>query len=323
MRRSAPATNRRAARAGDDDATSMRLTNPDKVLYPKDGITKRDLIDYYMQVHEKIVPYLEGRPLTIYRCPNGIAKPGFWEKHLPEDLPPGLHPISLDDPKTEKVRGAYFYADSIRGVLELVQLGALELHVWGSRADKVEYPDLMIFDIDPDVGLPWARVIEACTTMKSRLDDLGLESWLKTTGGKGMHICVPLGRRQDWESVKAFAKALVGDIAAREPEKYTTNTLKARRKGRIFLDYLRNGRGATAVAAWSTRARPGAPVSMPLAWAELDARLKPDAWTIANAARRLRGKDPWSGFYACRQTITATMLKDSRSGSQHARSKKK
>jgi bifunctional non-homologous end joining protein LigD len=183
----------------------------------------------------------------------------------------------------------------------------LELHVWGSRATKVEYPDLMIFDVDPDVGLPWTRVVEGCRALRARLHELGLRSWLKTTGGKGMHVCVPLGRRQTWDEVKEFSRALSEELARREPEKYTANLLKARRRGRIFIDYLRNGRGATAVAAWSTRARPGAPVSMPLAWDELTPSLRPDAWTVKNAAERLGLPDPWPGYAGCRQTITAAM----------------
>ncbi len=284
----------------------MRLTNADKVLYPQDGITKRRLVDYYLEVQERLFPYVKDRPLTIRRCPDGYDRFCFWEKHL-DDLPHGLRSISLDDPETEKQRGAYFYAASIEGILALVQLGALELHVWGSRAARVEHPDLMIFDIDPDAGLPWKQVVEACTTMRGRLDELGLKSWLKTTGGKGLHVCVPLGRRQDWDEVKEFARAVAESVAARQPAKYTLNPLKAQRKGRIFLDYLRNGRGATAIAAYSTRARAGAPVSMPLDWDELDLRLRPDAWTVTNAGKRLRRPDPWSGFYACRQSITSPM----------------
>ncbi|HET8948114.1 MAG TPA: DNA ligase D, partial [Candidatus Polarisedimenticolia bacterium] len=285
----------------------LTLTNPDKVLYPKDGITKRDLVEYYLSVRERIVPYVQDRPLTVYRCPDGLGKFCFWGKHLEPPLPRGLRPISLDDPQTEKMRGAYFYAASAEGLLALVQLGVLELHVWGSRAGKVEHPDLMIFDVDPDVGLPWKRVVEGCLLLRARLDELGLRSWLKTTGGKGLHVCVPLGRRQEWNEVKEFSRALSEDLARREPDKYTANLLKVRRRGRIFIDYLRNGRGATAVAAWSTRARPGAPVSMPLAWEELDLSLRPDAWTVKNAAGRLDLPDPWPGFAECRQTITAEM----------------
>ena len=299
----------------------MRLTNPDKLLYPESGISKRKLVDYYLEVQERLFPYLEGRPLTIRRCPDGYDKFCFWEKHL-DDLPHGLRAISLDDPETEKERGAYFYAASMEGVLGLVQLGALEMHVWGSRAARVEYPDLMIFDVDPDAGLPWKPVVEACATLRDRLHELGLKSWLKTTGGKGLHVCVPLSRRQRWDEVKEFSKAVAENMAAAEPARYTLNPLKARRKGRIFLDYLRNGRGATSIAAYSTRARPGAPISMPLAWEELDGRLRPDAWTVANVGKRLRDADPWRGFYACRQSITGAMRRavGAPGGSQTARS---
>jgi bifunctional non-homologous end joining protein LigD len=294
--------------AGTELGAAPRLTNPDKVLYPEDGVTKRRLVDYYLEVGDRMVPYVKDRPLTVYRCPEGIGKFCFWEKHRALALPRGLAPISLDPPRTERERGPYFYATSIEGILALVRLGALEFHAWGSRAAKVEYPDLMIFDIDPDVGLDWARVVEACATVRGRLRELGLRSWLKTTGGKGLHVCVPLGKRQDWDEVKAFAKALSDDIVRREPLRYTASLPKARRRGRIFIDYLRNGRGATAVAAYSTRARQGAPVSMPLSWDELEDRsLRPDRFTVANARDRLRRRDPWTGFWACRQTITATM----------------
>jgi bifunctional non-homologous end joining protein LigD len=285
----------------------IRLTSPDKVLWPDAGVTKRHLAEYYIEAQDRLMPYLKDRPLTVYRCPDGLGKFCFWEKHLDDPLPRGLSAISLDDAKTEKKRGAYFYAASIEGVLALAQLGALELHVWGSRASRVEHPDLMIFDIDPDAGLPWTRVIEGCVAVRARLEEIGLRSWLKTTGGKGLHVCVPLGRRQTWDEVKAFSRALAEDLARREPSKYTSNPLKVQRRGRIFIDYLRNGRGATAVAAWSTRARPGAPVSVPLAWEELDASLDPAAFTLKTAGARLRRADPWTGFAACRQTITAAM----------------
>jgi bifunctional non-homologous end joining protein LigD len=304
-RAASPRARSRNTRAG---RAEVRLTHPDKVLYPEDGITKQHLVDYYLEAQERLMPYVKDRPLTVYRCPEGVGRFCFWEKHRAETLPRGLRPISLDDPKTEKQRGPYFYATSIEGILALVQLGTLEFHVWGSRASKVEYPDLMIFDIDPDVGLAWTRVVEACLTVRRRLEELGLRSWLKTTGGKGLHVCVPLSRRQEWDEVKAFAKALSDDVVRREPLRYTANLPKARRKGRIFIDYLRNGRGATAVAAYSTRARKGAPISMPLAWDELDdPGLRPDRLTLANARARLRRKDPWTGFDACRQTITAAM----------------
>ena len=296
------------AKGATTEIEGVRLTNPDKVLYPGTKITKRVLAEYYVQVQDRLMRYLVDRPLTLVRCPEGFDKFCFFQKHITGEIPEGITPIPLDEgPAGKKKEAQYFYAHSIQGVLGLVQLGALELHVWGSRAAKVEYPDLMIFDVDPDVGLAWDRIIEACLTMRSRLDELGLSSWLKTTGGKGLHVVVPLSKRQDWDEVKAFSKALAEDVVAREPSKYTANPLKAKRKGRVFLDYLRNGRGATAVAAWSSRARRGAPVSLPLAWKELDARLHPGDWTVESAPKRLSGKDPWADFYSCRQSITAAM----------------
>ncbi|HEX5041298.1 MAG TPA: DNA ligase D [Candidatus Polarisedimenticolaceae bacterium] len=292
---------------GEAEVGGVRITNADKVMYPENGVTKRHLAEYVLQVQVPLMAYLKDRPLTIVRCPDGHHKFCFFQKHIDSALPPGIEGISLEDVEKERERGTYFYATTIQGVLQLVQLGALELHVWGSRAARVEHPDLMIFDLDPDVGLPWARVLEACFTMRERLADLGLRSWLKTTGGKGLHVCVPLAARQDWDEVKAFSKALVEDIVRREPDKYTSNILKARRKGRVFLDYLRNGRGATAISAWSMRARAGATVSMPLHWEELTETLKPSVFTVENAAEQLGGSDPWADFYATRQPITAAM----------------
>jgi bifunctional non-homologous end joining protein LigD len=294
---------------GEAEVGGVRITNVDKVMYPDVGVTKRQLAEYVLAVQVPLMAYLKDRPLTIVRCPDGYTKFCFFQKHIETAFPPGIEGISLEDVEKEKERGTYFYATTIQGVLQLVQLGALELHVWGSRAAKVEHPDLMIFDLDPDVGLPWARVLEACLTMKGRLADLGLQSWLKTTGGKGLHVCVPLAGKQDWDEVKAFSKALVEDVVRREPDKYTSNILKARRKGRVFLDYLRNGRGATAISAWSMRARAGATVSMPLHWEELTEGLKPSVFTVENAAEQLQGSDPWADFYGTRQPISAAMRK--------------
>ncbi len=294
---------------GEAEVGGVRITNADKVMYPENGVTKRRLAEYVLAVQVPLMAYVKDRPLTIVRCPDGWNKFHFFQKRIEGRLPEGLRPIELAGLDEDKERGTYFHATSVQGILSLVQLGTLEFHVWGSRASKVEQPDLMVFDLDPDVGLSWARVLEACLTMKGRLADLGLRSWLKTTGGKGLHVCVPLASKQGWDEVKAFSKALVEDIVRREPDKYTSNILKARRKGRVFLDYLRNGRGATAISAWSMRARAGATVSMPLHWEELTEALKPSVFTVENAAEQLQGSDPWADFYATRQPITAAMRK--------------
>jgi bifunctional non-homologous end joining protein LigD len=194
--------------------------------------------------------------------------------------------------------------------VSLVQMGVLEVHVWGAHADNLERPDLMVFDLDPDVGLPWERVVEAAHRMHDRLGELGLRTFVKTTGGKGLHIVAPIVRRAGWDDLKAFARAVVDGIVAAEPGRYTAKASKASRRGKIFLDYLRNARGATAVVAYSTRARAGAPVSTPIAWEELDdPELRAGRFTVATVPERLarQAADPWAEFATTRQSITAAM----------------
>ena len=191
--------------------------------------------------------------------------------------------------------------------MSLVQIGVLEIHPWGSMIDKLEQPDRITFDLDPDEGLPWPRVTEAALEIRDLLVGIGLESFAKTTGGKGLHVVVPIQPRLGWDEVKAFTKAVVEDLAARHPDRYTANQLKRMRKGRIYLDYLRNGRGATAVGAYSTRARAGATVSTPLFWDEVEAGTRPEGFTVATVPSRLAAlkSDPWAEIAKIRQSITA------------------
>jgi bifunctional non-homologous end joining protein LigD len=188
-------------------------------------------------------------------------------------------------------------------------MGVLELHIWGAHRDQVERPDYAVFDLDPDVGLPWKQVVHAALGLRDALAATGLRSFLKSTGGKGLHVVLPLARRHTWDEVKAFTRAVAEGMAASEPDRFTTNPLKARRKGRIFVDYLRNGRGATSIAAYSTRSRPGAPVSTPLAWEELDGDVRADTYTIENLPDRLEALpvDPWREMSKVKQSITAAM----------------
>jgi bifunctional non-homologous end joining protein LigD len=190
-------------------------------------------------------------------------------------------------------------------------MGVLELHIWGSHIDDVERPDYVVWDLDPDEGLGWDRVVEGALKVRELLEGLGLQTFLKTTGGKGLHVCVPLVRRGDWDDVKAFTKAVVETIVAAEPSRYTSKLPKASRKGKIFIDYLRNGRGATSIAAYSTRARPNAPVSTPLFWEELETDVRGNTYTVRNLPERLEGleSDPWASFLKVRQSITAAMKK--------------
>ncbi len=286
--------------------SSAALSNPDRVFYPEIGITKRELAQYYSDIADWIMPHIAKRPLTILRCPEGREKGCFFQKHLGDAAPETLRTI----PVMEK-DGQHYYsiADNIDGVIALVQLGALEIHVWGSREDKLEQPDMMVFDLDPAPEVEWPGTIRAARLMRERLSKLGLTSFVKTTGGKGLHIVVPLTPRAGWDTVKAFSKAVAESMVRDTPGEYITTMSKEKRKGKIFIDYLRNGRGATSIAAYSTRSRQGAPVSAPVAWDELTAKLKPDVYNIHNIRRRLAGlkEDPWAGYFSVRQEITQEM----------------
>jgi bifunctional non-homologous end joining protein LigD len=308
-----PAPRRRGPRApmpktGGKKASGVVLSNLDRVLYPEIGITKRELAEYYTDIAEWIMPHLAGRPLTLVRCPEGRGKECFFQKHLGDSASDVLRSI----PILEKDGPEYYsVAENIDGVIALVQMGALEIHVWGSREDKLEQPDMMVFDLDPAPEVEWTDVIRAALLLRERLSDLGLSSFVKTTGGKGLHIVVPLTPDADWDTVKAFSGAVAQSIVRESPGQYIATMSKAKRKGRIFIDYFRNGRGATSVAAYSTRSLPGAPVSTPVAWDELTAKLKSNSYNISNIRRRLAGleKDPWAGYFSVRQQITGEMKK--------------
>lgn len=279
----------------------ITLSNPDRILYPEQGITKEALARYYEQVADRILPHLAGRPLSLVRCPAGHEEGCFFQKHVSEHLPKAIRGIPIRE-KNEK--GKYFAIDDLAGLISLVQIGVLEIHIWGSREGHVEQPDLIVFDLDPGPDVDWGDVVKAARLVRDVLAGLKLESFVKTSGGKGLHVVIPTKPGPDWDQVKAFTKLIATQIAEREPDKYTAIMSKSRRTSRIFIDYLRNSRGATSIAPYSTRARPGAPVSTPLRWDEL-ARIKAaNAFTIENLPKRLRsGKDPWEGFYDLRQSI--------------------
>jgi bifunctional non-homologous end joining protein LigD len=286
----------------------VRLTSPDKVLYPEQGITKLELANYYRMVSDWILPHIADRPLVLVRCPEGREKACFYQKHPVVGTPDTLRRISIREKnKTEQ----YVIVDDTAGLISLAQIGALEIHAWGSRADKLEQPDRLIFDLDPDTEVPWSKVVRGAFQVRQFLDDLGLESFVKTTGGKGLHLVVPIARRHDWEEVKKFCKRVADLIVAADPTHYTANMAKAARPGKIFLDYLRNGRGATAIVPYSTRARPNAPVSTPLSWKELSARTSSDRYTVRNMGKHLSSlkRDPWEGIASVRQGLTEPMEK--------------
>ncbi|HVW30280.1 MAG TPA: DNA ligase D [Polyangiaceae bacterium] len=281
--------------------SKLALSNPDRVLYAEQGVKKRDLAAYYARVADFMLPHVAERPLTLVRCPEGIGKQCFFQKHPSRGMPDAIDTFPIAEKKGTK---DYLVVHDALGLVSLVQLGALEIHTWGSKIAAVEQPDQLVFDLDPDPDLPPERLIEAAADVRSALESLGLTGFLKTTGGKGLHVVAPIEPELDWDSVKRFCKALVEQIAQKKPSRYLTTMTKAKRKGKIFLDYLRNSRGATAICAYSTRARPGAPVSVPLAWDEL-ARAPGDGFDIVQVPERLRTQaaDPWRGFDDARGSL--------------------
>jgi bifunctional non-homologous end joining protein LigD len=284
----------------------VTISHPGRVIFPSVELTKLDVANYYEAVGERIVPHLRNRPLALVRCPSGADAHCFFQKHLHDALPAELETIDIEESKGSST---YVVANSIEAVVRLVQLGVLELHTWGVSVGTLERPDRMVFDLDPDPQLPWQRVVEGAHLTRALLHELGLESFAKTTGGKGVHVVVPLARRHDWEDVNEFARAVAEHMGRVLPAQFTANMSKAQRAGRIFVDYLRNARGATAVAAYSTRARPGATVSMPVSWDEVAANVPPDRFSVLTVPELLRGQrtDPWAQYWDLHQSLSASM----------------
>lgn len=280
----------------------VRFTHPDKVLYPGQGVTKRDLGVYYSRVADWMLPLVSDRPLSLVRCPAGQTGQCFFQKHVNDQFPKAVKRVEIEEGGATVLYGA---VDSVAGILALVQMGVLEIHLWGSHLDKVEQPDYVVFDLDPDEGLAWDKVVEGAITTRGFLADLGLRTFLKTTGGKGLHVVLPFTPSAGWDDVKAFTKAVAEAVTAAEPKKYTSKLPKADRKGKVFIDYLRNGRGATSIAPFSTRARSGAPVSAPLFWEELETDVRANTWTVQNLPERLESLpgDPWGEFAKVRQSL--------------------
>ncbi|MCI0432448.1 MAG: DNA ligase D [Gemmatimonadetes bacterium] len=285
----------------------IAISNPEKVMYPDAGITKLEVASYYGMVAERMTPLISGRPLTLVRCPMGIAD-CFYQKHVEGALHASVRKIRISEDQAE---GDYALVDSPTGIVALAQLGVLEFHTWGAREAAVEQPDRFTLDLDPDPDLPWIRVVEAALDLRGLLRELGLVPFVKTTGGKGLHIVVPIVPRESWETVKEFSRRIAAAMDEEWPRRYTLSVSKERRKGRILIDYLRNGRGATAVEAYSTRARPGATVSAPITWNELTSGVRPDAFTLRNMPERLSAldADPWHGYEAAARTLSPPMLR--------------
>lgn len=276
---------------------SVRLTHPDRLYWPESGVTKQGLADYYAEVWRRMAPFVAGRPLALLRCPGGIDQACFFQKHAWKGLSRSIR--LARDPKDASGE-PILAVDDLDGLIGLVQAGVLEIHPWGSTLADIERPDTIIMDLDPGDGVTWEDVIAAAAEVRERLEQAGLAAFVKTSGGKGLHVVTPLQPRADWVAVKAFTKGIADAMAADSPDRYVATVTKSKRRGRILVDYLRNGRGATAVAPYSTRARLGASVSMPLDWHELGGGIGPAYFTVANTAARLANlaADPWAEFRA-------------------------
>jgi bifunctional non-homologous end joining protein LigD len=282
-----------------DDGGVVKLTHPDRVYWPEDEITKQQLADYYESVWDHIAPHVLNRPLALVRCPDGISGQCFFQKHTSAGLD-GERIKRLKDSHGEEL----ISIDGLDGLLTLVQAGVLEIHVWGSTVADIEHCNRIVFDLDPGDDVPWAAVNKAARELRERLAAIKLTSFVKTTGGKGLHVVVPV-TGAGWDETKDFAHALTLAMAADSPDRYVAKMTKSIRGGKIFIDYLRNGRGATAVVAYSTRARAGAPLSVPVTWDELGPNLKPNKYTLLNIGKRLGGlkTDPWSDIGKVKQKL--------------------
>lgn len=279
-----------------------RLTSPGREVYPGEGITKQDVADYYQAVAHWLLPGLVERPLSLLRCPEGVGGDCFFQKHHADSLGPGVHPVILRERDGED---DYIYVRDLQGVLSLVQMNTFEFHPWGAGRKRPEAPDRLVFDLDPADGVAWKDVIRAAREVRDGLAGLGLESWPRLSGGKGIHVCVPIMPGPDWERVKSFCETFAKDLAARSPARYVDKASMEARRGRIFIDWLRNARGATSVASWVLRARKGAAVAMPLRWEELAGTRSGGDYGLRRARRRAASlrSDPWQGYAQSRQRL--------------------
>ncbi len=296
----------------DLEVAGVTITHPERVVFPGHGITKGALAQYYEAVAPRMLPHVAGRPLSLVRCPQGQGKPCFYQKHWANEIPEGLGGVEIeDDNPSNDGLGPYVFVEDVRGLVALVQHGVLELHIWGARADKPDAPDRVVFDLDPATDVPWSVVLETAKRTRRLLAEYDLECWLKTSGGKGLHVVVPVARRLSWDDVHDFSRLVVARLLHQMPEQLVDVASKAARPGKIYVDYQRNARGATAVAPWSTRARDGAPVSIPVPWASASKLVSGNARGMQDAAalaRRMRS-DPWADMLASRQGISAATMR--------------
>lgn len=289
-----------AARAKSDEAVA--ITHPERVVFPASGLTKGDVAAYYRAVARWVLPEVARRPLSLLRCPDGIAGECFFQKHHGRGLGGNVHAVPL---RQKSGVEDYLYIEDERGLLQLVQMNAVELHPWGATIDDPEHPDQLVFDLDPDQGLAWREVKAGARQIRAELRAVGLESFVRLSGGKGLHVVVPLRAKAGWDEAREFSDQLAHRLAERHPDRYVATMSKARREGVIFIDWLRNARGATSVCSWSLRARESATVAVPLRWEELSRIATPQAFPLPKAmqrAARLKAH-PWGDWRQLGQTL--------------------
>jgi bifunctional non-homologous end joining protein LigD len=306
-RESRPRSRAASGSAAEPTVAGIRITHPDRVMYPDGGITKLDVARWYADIADWILPHLQDRPLTLVRCPEGIAAGCFYVKHSKVWAPGAVRRVNIQE-KTKV--GEYLVVDNLAALISLVQMNVLEIHTWNSKMVSIERPDRIVIDIDPGAKVKWTQVIDAARLVRRLLADLQLVSFVKTTGGRGLHVVVPLVPGADWRQCLAFARALAEAMVRHDPATFTTAFAKAGRERKILIDYLRNNRTNTSIAAYSTRARPAAPVSVPIRWEELRPSLDPLQWTMLTVRERLKRlrKDPWDGYGQARQRMTASIV---------------
>lgn len=271
---------------------NIDISNPEKIIYEDSNITKMDIIKYYQKISRRMLPFIKNRIVSTVRCPDGIKGTCFYKKHFEKEVE-GFCKFELKN--KEKEKDDYYFITNIKGLINESQMNSVEFHVWGSKITTLEKPDIMVFDLDPDEKLSLKKLREGVRNLKSILDELNLKAFLKTSGGKGYHVVVPI-KNVNWNEFRKIAKKIAVLMESKWPEKYTSNIRKDKRNNKIFIDWIRNIRGATSIAPYSLRARPNAPISFPISWDELD-KIKPNEINLKNVMKRLKTKDPWKNFF--------------------------
>ena len=283
------------------EVRGIRISSPDRIVYPDLGLKKIDLVNYYDKVAEPMLPHVENRPLTLVHCPDGLQAPCNYMRHRRVWGPNVLKRVTIKE-KTKV--GEYLAVVSLEGIIGLAQMGIIEVHTWNSTIDDVERPNRIVWDLDPGPRVKFKQVIAAAIAVRNLLETLGLESWVKTTGGHGIHVVAPIKPARQWDECLTFAKAVAEALTRTDASRYTTAFAKAGRENKILIDYLRNNRTNTSVAAFSARAKPAATVSMPVSWKQLTAKLAPASYTVLTAPKKLR-TDPWRDYWSSKQKFSA------------------